>query len=136
MRTNRLWALTALLLPLAACDAPAGPETRLTVAGAPGFEGVVASVHYESGNTPVGPMSQYNVWLTLPPTAGPNAGVVVTRGTPVFLQQDGVLLRTTASQILPGDSIQVWHDASVAYGAVEAPPGSPCYVGTQIVIVR
>jgi hypothetical protein len=54
----------------------------------------------------------------------------------VFVSSNGKLTRSSVAAIAVGDVIQVWRDASIAYGAVEAPPGKPCYTGTQVVLLR
>ena len=134
---DRLRTMLSLLLTAgaAACQSATAPDTSLLLSGAPDLVAVVSKTTYESGPTPGGYVSQYDIWVAVRPSTAADAGVVVGTSTPVFLSRHGVLARTTGASISIGDSIQVWHDASVAYGAVESPPGAPCYTGTQIVIL-
>ena len=80
-------------------------------------------------------ISQYAIWIAGPGSPKADAGVVIGETGPVFISSRGTLTRTTAAAIAPGDTIQVWR-GSVAYGAAQAPPGTPCYEGLQIVVVR
>ena len=128
--------LPLLLSGAAACQSATDSDPGLVLTGAPDMVAVVAQTTHESGFTPAGYVSQYDIWVAVPPSAAADAGVVIGKSTPVFLSTDGILTRVTAASIIVGDSIQVWHDASVGYGAVQAPPGSPCYTGTQVVILR
>jgi hypothetical protein len=126
--------LTALLI---GCQDSAGPDTTtLELSGPPDLTVAVFQSTHESGFFPGGYVSQYAVWIGSPGATKADAGVVIGAATPVFVRSGGTLARTTAAAIVPGDVIQVWRDASVTYGAVQAPPGQPCYHGRQIVIVR
>jgi hypothetical protein len=125
--------VTALL---AGCQDGTGPSTTLVLTQPPDLTAVVFQSTHESGPTPGGYVSQYAVWIGNSGATSGDAGVVVGAGIPVFVSSSGKLTRTTGEAIAAGDLIQVWRDASVAYGAVEAPPGTPCYIGTQIVILR
>jgi hypothetical protein len=59
------------------------------------------------------------------------------RTAPVFLRSSGgTIAAYSACLIRAGDSVDVWHDGGVAYGSVEAPPDSPAYSGTQLLVVR
>jgi hypothetical protein len=127
----------ALALATAACRDSAGPATTLAIPAPPDFAAVVtSSTHYEffapSGHW----ISQYDVWVAIPPSDSANAGVVVAAARPVFSSTNGVLERVSPADITLGDSIQVWHDSTLAYGSTQAPPGAPAYHGLQIVIVR
>ena len=135
---DRFRTMLSLLLTAgaAACQSATAPDTSLPLPGAPDLVAFVSRTAHESGPTPAGYVSQYAVWVAVPPSTAADAGVVVGASTPVFLSRHGVLARTTGASISIGDSIQVWHDASVAYGAVQAPPGAPCYTGTQVLILR
>jgi len=62
--------------------------------------------------------------------------VVIGAARPVLVSIGGELARATPADILPGDSIQVWHDIAVAHGSTQAPPGAPAYSATQVVIVQ
>ncbi len=104
---------------------------------APDFAARLESVFVESGNTPAGPHYQRNLWLTIAPATSANAGVIVGRATPVFLQSgSGAPEPVTACDLTAGDSLVIWHDESVAYGSVEGPPGAPSYFATQVLIIR
>jgi hypothetical protein len=131
------------LLPLllasgaAACDSATAPATSLVLLRAPDFGALVIQTTYQSFFAPSGFwVEQYAVWVAIPPSTTANAGVVVAVSRPVFVSKDGVLARATADSISVGDSIQVWHDHRVGYGAVQAPPDSPCYSARQVLIVR
>lgn len=125
--------LTALLT---GCQDGTGADTALELSGPPDLTAVVFQSTYESGPSPNGYISQYAVWLGAPGATSPDAGIVIGAATPVFVRSGATLTRTTAAAIASGDIIQLWRDASVAYGAVQAPPGQPCYRGEQIVIAR
>ena len=113
-----------------------GARGNLTVSGPPDLRVTVFRSTHEEFISPVGPISQYAVWIGRPTGTRPDAGVLVAAKTPVFLRINGALARTTGAAITAGDFVQVWRDASVAYGAVQAPPGAPCYHATQVVIER
>jgi hypothetical protein len=82
-------------------------------------------------------MSQYELWLTISPAISANAGLIVGRNVPVFVRSPaGTVMPASACSIAQGDLVEVWHDLSVTYGAVEAPPSAPAYFGTQVVIRR
>jgi hypothetical protein len=138
MRDRSLRRLFPLLLTtlIAGCQDETGPDTTLVLSRPPELTAAVFQSTHESGPSPNGPISQYAVWIGSPGATNADAGVVVGAGTPVFVRSSGELTRTTGAAIAVGDLIEVWRDASVAYGAVQAPPGQPCYHGTQIVIAR
>ena len=124
----------------AACNNAAAPvncfqATATFSPTAPDFVATVSKVTYESGPTPAGfEMAQYAVWLTVSPHAVPNAGVVLSRATPVFERAlTGGVRSTAACTINAGDMLEVWHDHKWALGAVEAPPGDTLYFPTQVV---
>lgn len=97
----------------------------------------VSTVTFDNEIGPWGPLNQYNLWLTIAPSIAPNAGLVVGKAVPVFVQVGSTpVMASSACAIAVGDSLHVWHDATVVYGAVEAPPGAPAYYGTQVLIVR
>jgi hypothetical protein len=135
----RIQALRSLLFLVFAavlgCQDNAGPAT-LVVSGPPALTAAVFQSTHEEFISPVGPISQYAVWIGQPGGTRPDAGVLVGAKTPVFLRKSGGLSRVSGAVIEPGDLIQLWRDGSVAYGAVQAPPGAPCYDATQIVIER
>ena len=138
-----MWRIQALrgvlLLAIATvlgCQENAGPDTTLAVSGPPALTAAVFQSTHEEFVSPVGPISQYAVWIGPPAGTRPDAGVLVGAKTPVFLRINGGLARATGAAIKTGDLIQLWRDSSVAYGAVQAPPGAPCYQATQIVIER
>jgi hypothetical protein len=137
-----------VLIPLAAVVGIAGcsaadPDPSLVQSGstpvltrAPDLTATVTMDTLQAGYTPEGYLSQYDVWVAIAPSTAADAGVVFGASTPVFTSTGGVLTRATAASIAVGDVIQIWHDATVAYGAVQAPPGAPAYSGTQVVVLR
>jgi len=138
MRSHWFHGRIVLLLTLVTtgCQDGTGPSTTLVLSGPADLTAVVFQSTHESGPTPGGYVSQYAVWIGSSGAINPDAGLVVGSETPLFVSSDGKLTRTSAAAIAVGDVIQVWRDASVAYGAVEAPPGKPCYTSTQVVILR
>jgi hypothetical protein len=119
------------------CSGTTTPEATLALTTTPDFSATVSQVTVENGNSPAGPISQIALWVIISPATAANAGVVVGSPVPVFIRSSGRRL-TTASRadIHAGDVIDVWHDFTVGYGAVEGPPGAPTYGSTQVVIVR
>lgn len=138
MRNQSLRRMLPLLVTalLTGCQDGTGPDTTLVLSGPPDLTAAVFQSTYESGPSPNGYISQYAVWIGSPGATSADAGLVVGAAIPVFVRSGGVLTRTTGAAIATGDIIQVWRDASVAYGAVQAPPGQPCYRGKQVVIVQ
>jgi hypothetical protein len=124
------------LVALSACSSALGPSATLVLSTPPDFSARVSKIEYESANGPAGPYSQYNVWVIIPPAANANAGVVIPAKMPVFARHNGQVFSSTANNIKVDDLIEVWHSISVAYGAVQGPPGAPTYESTQIVIDR
>ena len=127
----------------AGCNNATAPVNCFQAAGrfsptAPDFVATVSKITYESGPSPAGvEMAQYAVWLTVSPHTSPNAGVLLSRRTPVFEQAlTGGVRSTAACTINVGDMLQVCHDEKWALGAVEAPPGDTLYFPTQIFIRR
>ncbi|MEO8029199.1 MAG: hypothetical protein ABI765_00045 [Gemmatimonadota bacterium] len=138
-----LVGLTGLLLAgcsqrtLTGADPDCTTSLALLRSSVPDLTGQLESVFVDSGNTPAGPRHQHNLWLTMAPATAPNAGVVVGRATPVFLQRgSGAPVPVTACDLAAGDSLVIWHDGSVAYGSVEGPPGAPGYFATQVLVIR
>jgi hypothetical protein len=125
-----------LTLGTAGCQDGTGPGSALVLPGPANLTAVVFQSTHESGFTPAGYVSQYAIWIGSSGATSADAGLVVGAATPAFVSSNGKLTRTTAAAIAGGDVIQVWRDASVAYGAVEAPPGKPCYTSAQVVIMR
>ena len=79
---------------------------------------------------------EYNVWYATPPNTAADAGVIVGDSVPVFIGAPGSYYASTPSAIGVGDMIQIWTDGATVWGAVNCPPGTPCYGANQIVIVR
>ena len=130
-------ALPLLLFTLlTGCQDSAAPEVALVLPTPPDMVVIVFQSTHENFYSPVGYVSQYAVWIGSYGVPRPEAGVVVSASTPVFIRERGGLTRATGAAINPGDVLEVWRDASVAYGAVQAPPGAPCYRGLQVVISR
>ena len=129
--------LAASVIAAAACsDGPTGPEATLTLTAPSNFVGTVTKVEHEAAYGPAGFYDQYDVWLIVPPGSSPNAGVVVPVRIPIFSRQGQTVYTATGGDIHVGDQLEVWRDQTVGYGAVQAPPGAPVYVATQVVIVR
>lgn len=133
--TPRIPLLLALAV-VVGCQDTAGPDATLAISGPPDFTAAVFQTTHEEFISPVGPISQYAVWIGPSARTRPDAGVLLGPKTPVFIRRHGALSQTTGASLKVGDLIQVWRDASVAYGATQAPPGAPCYHATQIVIER
>jgi hypothetical protein len=133
---SKLLGALALLLLCACTSESLGPKASLLLTTQPAFSASVYSAKSEAGISPEGPYSQTDVWLIIPPAAGPNAGVIVPTRSAVFLRTADGIFSSDGDHIRTGDKVEVWHDASVAYGAVQGPPGAPTYRGTQIVIDR
>ena len=138
MSNQFLRSMLPLLLSalLTGCQEGTAPETTLVLSAPPDLTVAVFQSTHESGPSPNGYISQYAVWIGNPGATSADAGVVVGAATPVFIRTHGALTRTTGAAIEPGDIIEVWRDSSVAYGAVQAPPGRPCYRGEQVLILR
>ena len=121
-----------------ATDPATGPPASLVLTRVFDYEGHVTQVTKECGCTPGfgGCGCQYAVWFAKPPATAADAGVVVGDSTPVFVGAQGLFSRSSGSAVSAGDMIEIWTDGSTAYGAVQSPPGTPCYMATQIVIVR
>jgi hypothetical protein len=136
--TMRSTAIAASL-PLICCIACGSPTdiTTLVLSTPPDFSGLVTQVTLEEGNSPGGFVSQFDVWVSISPSSVANAGVVVGKSTPVFIRvQSGSLTSVMPDAIRAEDSVEIWHDKTVAYGAAQAPPGAPTYLATQVVILR
>lgn len=113
------------------------PVDTACLAGPATFVAVVARITHESGNTPAGPIDQYDFWMTIPPSPTPNVGVVAGAGIPVFLQVgSGPLYPTVLANIQVGDRVSAWVSANGGYGSPQAPPGAPVHLGQQLVIQR
>src|SRR5262245_7532032 len=125
--------LAALIL---ACGGGTEPDPATPLTTPPDLTAVVFRSAYDDGQSPEGQLSQYDVWIGAPGAAAADAGVIVGRHTPVFLSTGDRLSQTTGASIRVGDTVDVWGDGSVAYGAVECPPGAPCYGSKQVVIRR
>lgn len=131
---SKLCALT--LIVFCACSSDSlGPKADLVLTTPPDFSARVYSVEFEGGNGPGGSYSQQNVWVIIPPATAANAGVVVPTRSPVFVRTRDGIFSSEARQIRAGDKVEVWHDRTVAFGAVEG-PGAPTYASTQVVIDR
>jgi hypothetical protein len=64
-------------------------------------------------------------------------GLIVGLPTPVsLLQGTRPPVKATSYSFLVGDEVEVWRDASVAWGSQQSPPGTPSYHATRIVIHR
>ena len=134
-----LWqrVLPSLLVAGAACGDATGPAATLALSTAPHFSGTVARVTAESGTSPEGPYSQYDLWVTVPPATAASVGVVLPLSTPVFVRSSaGAITAAHLGDLRAGDAVEVWDDHMAAYGVVQGPPGAPTYTGTQIVIDR
>ena len=103
----------------------------------PDLAGIAAQVNHESGYTPGGYASQYDVWLRVPPDSVPGTGVVIGKSAEVFIEgTGGALTAATAADIQVGDQIEIWKGAGSVYGSDQAPPGAPAYSAVEVVILR
>ena len=131
---------SCLLLAAAACHdatSPTGPPATPALTTAADLSGRVTRVTYEGGDGPAGPYSQYDVWVAVRGSAVANAGVVVPAKGPVYVRGGGgITYAATPGDLRAGDAVEVWHDRTAAYGAVQGPPGAPTYIATQVVITR
>jgi len=131
--------LALAALGAASCSHPTGP---LVLDGAPDFVGVVTTTLRRDFYPPGGyPLHGYSVFLAVTPSTTPNAGLLVRDSTPVFIEGNRALATATPAAISVGDSVRVWHDATVVpyspnQAGCLAPPESLCYVATQVVVVR
>lgn len=125
----------AVPLLLAGCLDATSATVTLPIQTAPDFTARVVIATHEQMVSPEGPVSQYDLFVAIPPSDTANAGVVIPESMPVFEAVSGQYVSTTAATIRVGQTIQVWHDFRVAYGAVQAPPGAPVYVPTQVVVI-
>jgi hypothetical protein len=117
------------------CKNSTEPPASLAITIPASFSATVSQIAFEEVVGPAGRYSQYDVRVVIPPAATVNAGVVVSKTTPVFQRIDNRIVASSASEIREGDRVEVWY-SSVAYGAVQGPAGAPTYLGTQIVISR
>jgi hypothetical protein len=129
--------LSVLMVATAGCSSPTEAPPVPEITSGADFAATVTRADYESAYGPNGYYEQFNLWVAIPPSTQPNAGVIVPMDIPVYRRRNGELERAVAADIRAGDRVEVWRDpVRVAYGAVQAPAGSPAYLGTQIVIVR
>ncbi len=113
------------------------PVDSACLAGPPTFVAVVTRVIHEQGNSPAGPLDQYDLWMAIVPSDTANVGVVVGSGVPVFLQVGtGPRYPTVVANVQVGDQVSAWVSANGAYGSPQAPPGAPVRLGQQLVIQR
>jgi hypothetical protein len=91
----------------------------------PNFVARVVTACRASGVYPgIGPNWQVELVVAILPAIEGNAGVVVARTTPVFMRRGaGSLSATPPDSFVSGDELEVWHDGSYAFGAVQSPPG-------------
>ena len=85
LRNVLLVAFAAVL----GCQDNPGPDTNLAVSGPPALTATVFQSTHEEFISPVGPISQFAVWIGLPTGTHPDAGVLVETKTPVFLRING-----------------------------------------------
>ena len=135
-RAGRHLLLASSLAALAACTSSTLSDAALAVDTDADFSATVRKSEFEGGNGPAGYYAQFDVWLAIPPSSSANAGAVVPVKAPVYIRRSGGLVNATAADIHVGDVVEVWHDFRVGYGAVQCPPGAPCYTATQVVIDR
>jgi len=118
------------------CGSGTEPDPASPLTTPPDLTAVVFRSTYDHEQSPEGTLSQYDVWVGAPGAASADAGVTVGSDTPVFFHTGDRLIQTTGASIRVGDTVDVWRDGTVAYGAVECPPDAPCYGSEQIVIRR
>lgn len=129
--------LTGLLVACLSTSPGSDSDSGLVITGPPDLSVVVVQSTYQEFAAPDGyHHSQYAIWVANLGDSTPHAGIVFGATGPVFIRTGTTLTRATAASISQGDAIEVWRTGSVSYGAVQAPPGAPCYQGLQIVIVR
>jgi hypothetical protein len=147
MLTKAALAFAAPALALCtSCQSATSPRPCLgsTAAFSPGIPDFVATVSritVERGWTPAGFYEvQYNLWLTRPPAAQANVGVILSdttpAPTPVFARANGAITSSFVCAIQLGDTVDVWHTANWALGAAQAPPGDTAFEARQLLIHR
>lgn len=135
--SSRLSLSVALLLALAGCGEQTRPQDDSGVLpGPPNLTALVFQSTRRSGATPIGYITQYEVWIGAPGSTIPEAGLVIGEKTPVFQRIDEELIPTTPAAIAVGDLLEVWREPGAAYGSVQAPPGAPAYYALQVVVTR
>ena len=121
--TRTLFGLATVVFYSFACSTPTSPRMVTT---APDFTATVSQVTFEAGESPAGHIEQFDLWVATTPSVVANAGVVVAKSTPVFLQSArNQIVAATPRAIRAGDLLKIWHTISVSYGAAQAPPGAP-----------
>jgi hypothetical protein len=135
--SSRLSLNLALLLALAGCGerTPLQDEPEV-LPGPPTLTALVFQSTRRSGATPVGYITQYELWIGPPGSTTPEAGLVIGEATPVFQRIGETLMPTTAAAIAVGDLLEVWRESGAAYGSVQAPPGTPAYYALQVIVTR
>jgi len=133
----RLVSIVCILASFA-CARGVDPVATPPITTTPDFEATVMQVARETVIGSAGQHSQVGVWVLIPPGTSANAVVIVSDATPVFLQRgsNGAVVSAKADALVTGDHVKVWHDANTSFGAAEAPPGSPEYSASQLIIVR
>jgi len=131
-----LSSLRSPMLLLTVLAAACQETTGLKVTRPPDFTARVTQSTYENGISPEGQMSQYAVWLAVPPSDTANASLGVASSAPVYLSAEGMLRRASASDIRAGDEVVVWRESAWAVGCGDGPPGAACYFASQVEIVR
>jgi len=135
---NRHWgrriARTTVAFMTVGCTETISPVI-LPVQTPPDLSAHVLSIHYEQYVSPVGLISQYELWVAIAPSDTANAGVLVNAAQPVYVRRNGALAVKTAADIVAGDSILVWTVFPVPIGPAP-PPGAPSYDAQQLVVVR
>lgn len=122
----------------AACDDPQHcfAADSAFVSTPSNFIGTVGKVVYEDGQSPAGSdISQFALWIAVPPNTEPNAAILIGRSTPVFQPGfNGHPRSSAACLIAVGDRVEVWHNNQWALGAAEAPPGDTLYLPFQVLV--
>jgi hypothetical protein len=135
--SSRLSLSSVLLLALAGCGDQTRPQGDPAVLpDPPNLTALVFQSTRRSGATPVGFITQYELWIGPPGSTTPEAGLVIGEKTPVFERMNETLIPTTAAAIAVGDLLDVWREPSAAYGSVQAPPGAPAYYALQVIVAR
>ena len=131
-----IW-MSVLAAAVFGCSESTAPTNTVPLTTAPDFSGLVTKAETQNFNAPSGYyVSQRVAWVAIAPANRANAGVIIGRNVAVFIRlPSGEMIKSNFGAVMPNEAVQVWHDRSTAYGAVEAPPGSPAYSAVQVVIM-
>lgn len=128
----------AQVLMVYACTRTTASPTPAPSLAAPRFVARVVSACRETAVGPaVGPYSQVNLIVAIPPAKVANAGIIVSVRAAVYTQRGATQpFMASADAFMTGDELEVWHDGMPAIESSQAPPGAPTFHATKIVIHR